>query len=87
MNQRLFPPPWSVEDIGAAFIVKDNARQKLGYFYCEDEPGWRLGRHRRPWHILLHRKRRRPVGGERLVKQSVLEIECQNSAGQVAVDF
>jgi hypothetical protein len=24
MTQRRFPPPWSVEDIGAAFVVKDN---------------------------------------------------------------
>jgi len=23
-------PPWSVEDIGAAFVVKDSAGQKLG---------------------------------------------------------
>jgi len=30
--QRRFPPPWSVEDIGAAFVVKDSAGQKLGYF-------------------------------------------------------
>jgi hypothetical protein len=29
MPQRRFPPPWSVEDIGAAFVVKDSAGQKL----------------------------------------------------------
>ena len=38
---RRFPPPWSVEDIGAAFIVKDIAGQKLAYVYFEDEPGRR----------------------------------------------
>jgi hypothetical protein len=27
---RRFPPPWSVEDIGAAFVVKDSGAQKLG---------------------------------------------------------
>jgi hypothetical protein len=36
-----FPPPWSVEDIGAAFVVKDSARQQLAYVYFEDEPGRR----------------------------------------------
>src|SRR6516165_582600 len=38
---RRFPPPWSVEDIGAAF-VKDSAGQQLAYVYFEDEPGRRL---------------------------------------------
>jgi hypothetical protein len=36
-----FPPPWSVEDTGAAFVVKDGTGQKLGYFYYEEEPGRR----------------------------------------------
>jgi hypothetical protein len=31
MTTRRFPPPWSVEDIGAAFVVKDSAGQKLAY--------------------------------------------------------
>jgi hypothetical protein len=34
-----FPPPWSVEDIGAAFVVKDSTGQQLAYVYFEDEPG------------------------------------------------
>jgi hypothetical protein len=40
MPTRRFLPPWSVEDIGAASIVKDSTEQKLGYFYYEEEPGW-----------------------------------------------
>jgi hypothetical protein len=36
---RRFPPPWSVEDIGAAFVVKDSGGQKLAYVYYEEEPG------------------------------------------------
>ena len=39
MPARRFPPPWSVEDIGAAFVVKDSAGQKLAYVYFENEPG------------------------------------------------
>jgi hypothetical protein len=39
MPPRRFPPPWTVEDIGAAFVVKDSAGQKLAYVYFGDEPG------------------------------------------------
>jgi hypothetical protein len=28
---RRFPPPWSVEETGACFIVKDKAGQKPAY--------------------------------------------------------
>jgi hypothetical protein len=38
MPPRRFPPPWPVEDIGAAFVVKDSGGQKLAYVYFEDEP-------------------------------------------------
>jgi hypothetical protein len=31
MTDRCFPPPWSVEDTGAAFVVKDGSGQKLLY--------------------------------------------------------
>jgi hypothetical protein len=32
MNARRFPPPWFVEDIDAAFVVKDSNGQKLPEF-------------------------------------------------------
>jgi hypothetical protein len=38
---RRFPPPWIVEELDAAFVVKDRGGQKLGYFYFEEEPGRR----------------------------------------------
>jgi hypothetical protein len=41
MPARRFPPPWSVEDIGAAFVVRDHNGQPLAYVYFEDEPGRR----------------------------------------------
>jgi len=40
-SPRRFPPPWSIEDIGAAFVVKDGNDQKLAYVYYEEEPGRR----------------------------------------------
>jgi hypothetical protein len=39
---RRFPPPWSVEEFDACFVVKDSSGQKLAYVYFEDEPGRRL---------------------------------------------
>ncbi|MFY9838349.1 MAG: hypothetical protein WAK55_18145 [Xanthobacteraceae bacterium] len=41
LTNRRFPPPWSVEDIGACFLVKDNNGQKLAAVYYEEEPGRR----------------------------------------------
>ena len=31
MPARRFPPPWIVEDIGAAFVVPDHDGQQLAY--------------------------------------------------------
>ena len=39
--RRRFPPPWSVEENPASFIVRDANGQALGYFYFEEEPGRR----------------------------------------------
>ena len=41
MNNRRFPPPWSVEEQEACFVVIDSAGQKLAYVYFEDKPGRR----------------------------------------------
>ncbi|MFZ2082232.1 MAG: hypothetical protein WAV38_37390 [Xanthobacteraceae bacterium] len=41
MPARRFPPPWSVEELEACFVVKDGAEQKLAYVYYEEEPGRR----------------------------------------------
>jgi len=40
-SARRFPPPWSVEEQAACFIVRDSGGQALAYIYFEDEPGRR----------------------------------------------
>jgi hypothetical protein len=37
-NPRIFPPPWSVEEHGDSFIIKDATGQILGCSYFADEP-------------------------------------------------
>jgi hypothetical protein len=39
--RRHFPPPWTVEELDACFVVTDCAGQKLAYVYFEHEPGRR----------------------------------------------
>ena len=36
MTKRRFPPPWTVEDHLACFIVKDSTGQALAHIYYED---------------------------------------------------
>jgi hypothetical protein len=41
MPDRKFPPPWTVEDNGACFMVRDANGQALAYAYYEEQPGRR----------------------------------------------
>jgi hypothetical protein len=41
VTERRFPPPWSVEEQAACFVVRDHNGQALAYVYFEDEPGRR----------------------------------------------
>jgi hypothetical protein len=41
MTPRRFPPPWSVDELEACFVVKDDADQKVAYVYFEEDPGRR----------------------------------------------
>jgi hypothetical protein len=41
MPARRVPPPWSVEEQPACFLVRDHNGQQLAYVYFEDEPGRR----------------------------------------------
>jgi hypothetical protein len=41
MADRRFPPPLSVDELEACFVLKDDAGQKLAYVCYEEEPGRR----------------------------------------------
>jgi DNA-binding LacI/PurR family transcriptional regulator len=41
MHARRFPPPWSVEELEACFVVRDANGQALSYVYFEEEQGTR----------------------------------------------
>jgi hypothetical protein len=41
LPDRRFPPPWSVEEQDACFVVRDQNGQQLAYVYFENEPGRR----------------------------------------------
>ncbi len=38
MTGRLFPPPWSIEETAACYIVRDSDGQALAYVYYEEIP-------------------------------------------------
>jgi hypothetical protein len=42
MTTRRFPPPWSVEEQEACFVVRDHNGQQLACVYFEDEPRRRV---------------------------------------------
>jgi hypothetical protein len=41
MPHRRFPPPWTIEERQACFVVKDGNGQALAYVYFEEELGRR----------------------------------------------
>jgi hypothetical protein len=41
MAEHGFPPPWSVDEQSACFVVREHNGQALAYVYFEDEPGRR----------------------------------------------
>jgi hypothetical protein len=46
LMSRRFPPPWTVEETDACFIVKDHTGHSLAYVYFEEEPGRRAATRR-----------------------------------------
>jgi hypothetical protein len=40
-SPRRFPPPWTIEESSACFIVRDHDKQALAYVYYENEAGRR----------------------------------------------
>ena len=40
-SPRRFSPPWQVDELEAACVIRDHGGQALAYVYFEDEPGRR----------------------------------------------
>ena len=36
MSTRRFPPPWSVEELDACFVLRDGSGETIAYVYCEE---------------------------------------------------
>jgi hypothetical protein len=51
MTARRFPPPWTVEELDACFIVKDSNEQALGYVYYEVRATYLSYAARKPQHL------------------------------------
>jgi hypothetical protein len=39
LTTRRFPPPWTIEEQDACFVVRDANGQQLAYIYFEDDRG------------------------------------------------
>jgi hypothetical protein len=66
---RRFPPPWSVEETDACFIVRDHNGQALAYVYYEQEPGSRAAAK------LLTRDDARCIAANVLLRSRVLRAQ------------
>ena len=38
ISSRRFPPPWSIEEMDACFVVRDHNGQQFAYVYFDDGP-------------------------------------------------
>ena len=63
MPERRFPPPWSVEETDACFIVRDANGQALAYVYFEGEPADARRRTSSPARGPAHRGQHRQAAG------------------------
>jgi hypothetical protein len=43
VTARRFPPPWTVQELDACFIVKDSAGQKMVFVYFRGRAGTQIG--------------------------------------------
>jgi hypothetical protein len=76
MPARRFPPPWTVEELDACFVVHDSNGQQLAYVYFEDEPG------RRSATKLLSKDEARQIVAN-IAKLSELLLQSKNRARSV----
>jgi hypothetical protein len=43
VTERRFPPPWSVEEQAACFVVRDSNGQQLAFVYFRGSAGAKIG--------------------------------------------
>jgi hypothetical protein len=66
LPERRFPPPWTVEETDACFIVRDHNGQALAYVYFEEKPG----RPRRTHGTVVLRKGAQPMRRRHFIQSS-----------------
>ena len=69
MTARRFPPPWSIEDIGAAFVVKDSGGH--------DQTAWRKRYTRHDWRMTVADNPPREI--QTLIDNHIIGFNTQNS--------
>jgi len=74
MPARRFPPPWTIDDNGSCFIIRDQNGQALAYAYYENEPG------RRPAANLMTRDEARCIASN-IAKQEAKPPLIQGGSG------
>jgi hypothetical protein len=81
MERRRFPPPWSVEELEACFVVRDHNGQQLAYVYFEDEPGRKMAAKLLTRDEAQRSKKQQTTRQE--VEQSLLGLDSRNGPSQI----
>jgi hypothetical protein len=76
--RRRFPPPWSIEESAACFIVRDGDKEALAYVYFENERGRRSSAKLLTRRGVPHRSEHRQAA-----KRTAADIEGHSAAAEL----